>query len=144
MNNIIIDEISIPENLTLFILEDTGTFQRKIQLDLKELGFKGKVLLAATVKDALAGVLINKPGFILSDWNLPDGKGIEFLKMIRSDDSFKEIPFVMVTTMDEIDNILEAVENGVDGYLVKPWDLKELGEKIAFAFNKRNKCTSLP
>ena len=78
MTNLIIDEVSIPENLTFSVLEDTGTFQRKIQLDLKGLGFKGKILLAATVKDALAGVLINKPDFILSDWNLPDGKGIEF------------------------------------------------------------------
>lgn len=141
MGNLIFDEISIPDDIHLFILEDTGAFQRKMLSDLKAIGFKGDMTLTATVKDALAGVVKKKPDFILSDWNLPDGKGIEFLKMIRNDDLFKEIPFVMVTTIDEIDNILEAVENGVDGYIVKPWDVKELKEKMSFAYNKRQKKT---
>lgn len=133
-----LDEFSIPDNIHIFILEDTGVFQRKLQADLKSLGFKGKITLTATVKDALVNVVADRPSLILSDWNLPDGLGIEFLRMVRNDDIYKNIPFVMITTVDEIDNILEAVESGVDGYIIKPWTIKELEEKISFAYKKRN------
>lgn len=141
MEKIIVDDVAIPKTIRIFILEDTGVFQRKIREDLKALGFTGNVTLVATVKDALVGVIKDRPDLILSDWNLPDGKGIEFLKMIRADEAFKKTPFVMITTIDEIENILEAVENGVDGYIVKPWELKELGEKIAFAYQKQTKIS---
>lgn len=138
MSHIILDEILIPDSLNIFVLEDTPIFQKKLQADLLSIGFKGKITITATVKDALAGVLIQKPDLILSDWNLPDGIGLEFLKVIRSNDTMANIPFVMVTTVDEIDYILEAVEFGVDGYIVKPWDTKEMSEKIAYAYKKRN------
>lgn len=138
MSYLTLDEVSIPDNLNIFVLEDTPIFQKKFKADLVELGFKGKITIAGTVKDALVGVFIQKPDLILSDWNLPDGKGIEFLKDIRSSELFSNTPFVMVTTVDEIDFILEAVEFGVDGYIVKPWNSKEMAEKIAFAYKKRN------
>jgi two-component system chemotaxis response regulator CheY len=141
MDKIILDGVAIPKNIKIFILEDTGAFQRKIREDLKALGFTGDVTLTATLKDALVGVIKNQPQLILSDWNLPDGKGIEFLKMVRGEEQFKKTPFVMITTVDEIENILEAVECGVDGYIVKPWELKEIGEKIAFAYDKHKKIS---
>lgn len=141
MTNIMIDDVYIPDNLHVFIVEDTAVFQRKLQEDLKTIGFRGKVTLTATVKDALVNIVKEKPDLILSDWNLPDGFGIEFLKMVRSDEAFSKLPFVMITTIDEIDNILEAVESDVDGYIVKPWSIKELKEKIGFAYNKRSRIS---
>ena len=143
MTDLNFDDIAIPSNLHIFILEDTGVFQRKLQADLKTMGFTGKITLTASVKEALVHFVKEKPDFILSDWNLPDGTGINFLNMVREDEHYQDIPFVMITTVDEIDSILSAVESGADGYIIKPWDIKELKEKMAFAYSKKNKLLNL-
>ncbi len=141
MTDLILDEIAVPDNLSFFYLEDTPLFQKKMLSGLADIGFKGSITVAATLKEANELLPKQKPKFILSDWNLPDGVGIDFLKTVRSDKYYDAVPFLMVTTMDDIDNILEAITHGADGYIVKPWSEKDLIDKIAFAYNKRLKET---
>lgn len=140
MNNVILDDVSIPDDICFFILEDTPIYQKKLLSNLSDLGFRGKVVSTATLTEALEQFEEAKPHFILSDWNLPDGFGIDFLKAVRAKTNFADTPFLMVTTVDDIDNILEAVSCGVDGYIVKPWTEQDLIEKISFAFSKRQKA----
>lgn len=139
MKNLILDEVSFPEDLKILVIEDTPFFQKKMLSSLSDIGFVGKITLAETISAALLKVTREKPQFILSDWNLPDGNGLDFLKQLRSLEVYEDVPFIMVTTMDEIDNILEAIEFGADGYIVKPWIEKDLIEKMAFAYKKKNK-----
>lgn len=131
-----LDNVLIDENISIFILEDTLLFQKKMKVDLFKIGFRGKITCVGTVREAFASLVNEKPNLILSDWNLPDGNGLDILKITRSEVQLSQVPFLMVTTMGEIENILKAIDNGVDGYIVKPWDIPELIEKIAFAFDK--------
>lgn len=73
--------------------------------------------------------------FIICDWNLPDGTGFDLLKKFRKIPAYAGIPFVMCTTMDEISNILEAIQAGANEYIVKPWEIDELRKKIELTWS---------
>jgi len=67
---------------------------------------------------------------IVSDWNMPNMTGLEFLKAVRADDSLKGIAFIMVTSEADKEKIMEAVQAGVSQYIVKPFNAVQLEEKI--------------
>ena len=73
--------------------------------------------------------------FIVSDWNMPNMTGLEFLKTVRADPKFKSLPFLMVTAEAEKENIIEAVKSGVSNYIVKPFTGATLKEKMAKVFH---------
>ena len=73
--------------------------------------------------------------FILSDWNVPDGTGLDLLKEVRSRKHLAPIPILMVTAEDSISYMLEAIEEGVNEYLIKPWTPEEFDEKIQSAWD---------
>lgn len=68
--------------------------------------------------------------FIVSDWNMPKLTGLDLLKNIRSDDRFKTLPFLMVTAEAEQSNVIVAVKAGVSNFVVKPFSIVTLKEKI--------------
>ena len=68
---------------------------------------------------------------IVSDLNMPNMNGIELLRKLRGDGRFGSLPFILLTTMAEWGSVLTAVEQGASGYLIKPYDMKTLREKIA-------------
>ncbi|MCO4795633.1 MAG: response regulator [Bacteriovoracaceae bacterium] len=78
-----------------------------------------------------------KIDFIVSDWNMPIMTGIDLLKKCRSDDNFKDIAFMMVTAEQEGGQVKEAIENGVDGYVVKPFNSASFGERLKQVFDKK-------
>lgn len=137
MTNLNFNDVLIPDDIQILILEDEVVFQKKMMSTLGDIGFKGKLHLARSISEAKGIIQKIKPDLILSDWNVLDGVGIDFLKFIRSDSTYSAVPYLMVTTMDNIDNILGAIGAGADGYIVKPWDEIEVIEKVAFAFEKR-------
>lgn len=60
--------------------------------------------------------------------------GLELLTKMKSDDELKKIPFVMVTAEDQKDSIIEAVNAGVNSYIVKPFTAETIGEKLKKLF----------
>jgi len=81
---------------------------------------------------AEAMVQINKVpvDFIISDWELGDGEGIDFLKSVRQDPKFQKVPFIMITSKANATDMLKAIELGANGYLIKPWTNTELSDLI--------------
>ena len=71
---------------------------------------------------------------VVSDWNMPKMTGIDLLKAVRSDGDLKELPFLMVTSEADRDKIMEAVQAGVNQYIVKPFNASQLEEKIKEIF----------
>jgi two-component system chemotaxis response regulator CheY len=67
---------------------------------------------------------------ILLDWNMPGMDGLAFLKKIKSTESLKHIPIMMVTTESEKENIIRAIQAGAINYLVKPFTIEELMKKV--------------
>lgn len=139
-NILLLDEVSIPENIHLLILENTKSYQAKMLADLGDIGFKGKITFVNSLAEAYAQFKIEAPEFILCDSNLADGIGSDLLRAIRSKTQLDHLPFLMVSTDSDIDVILEATNDGADGFLVKPWTKKELIEQLAFAYSKRKRA----
>ena len=77
---------------------------------------------------------LQKFDLIISDWNMPVKTGIELLRDVRADPALKDIPFLMVTAEAEKDNVLEAMEAGVNNYILKPFTAKVLEDKLRSVF----------
>lgn len=137
MSNLSLGDIEVSGDIDIFILEDTTIYQKRLVTCLRSIGFKGKITIASSLTEAKKLITVERPGLILSDWNLPDGFGIDFLKLVRSHKKFDQVPVLMVTTMDDVSKIVEAIRQGADDYVVKPFYENDVIEKLAFAFEKR-------
>lgn len=116
--------------LKILIVEDMENFIKQMAADLKKLQIKGTVQYALNTVKGRKMIDDNQFDFIISDWNLPDGTGMDVLKHVRSKPNYSKTPFLMCTTMDEVENILQAINAGATEYLVKPWDFEELRTKV--------------
>ena len=68
--------------------------------------------------------------FVVSDWNMPQMTGLDLLKHIRDDERFNSLPFLMITAEAEQSNVVIAVKAGVSNFIVKPFSIVTLKEKI--------------
>lgn len=110
-------------------VDDSAIIRKIIKSAVEAL--KYELLEAADGEEAIS--ILKKEGnikLILLDWNMPGMNGYDFLKLAKSDSSFKNIPIMMVTTESEKENIIMAVKAGVTNYLVKPFNTEELIKKI--------------
>lgn len=130
-------------NLKFLIVDDLQSMRWIIIKRLKEVGFNrfeeandGDVALQK-LKKAVEDK--NSFEFVISDWNMPNMKGIELLKEIRNDSTLKELPFMMVTAEAEQAQMNEAMDAGADAYAFKPFTPEELKEKLIGVLEKRKK-----
>ena len=76
---------------------------------------------------------------VISDWNMPKLKGLELLKKVRASAEFKELPFVLLTSEAEREQVTEAVLSGVSQYIVKPFSAKIFEDKLKTVWDKHKK-----
>jgi two-component system chemotaxis response regulator CheY len=74
--------------------------------------------------------------FLITDWNMPGMQGIDLLKAVRADVKLQSLPVLMVTAESKRDQIIEAAQAGVNGYVVKPFTAGTLEEKINKIFER--------
>jgi two-component system, chemotaxis family, chemotaxis protein CheY len=134
-----------PQRMTTFlVIDDMENIRAQMRRNLKKLGYEGKRIQAENGVQAIEIMQEfrdhrDEVEFIICDIDMPEMNGIEFLKWTRKDDYYSKIPFLMVTTLSEVDNICEAIEAGADEYIVKPWTLEMLQERILTCWQKCNK-----
>jgi len=112
--------------MKILIADDSSTMRRIVVKVLNDLGFKDTIEAgdgAQAVKAATADV-----GLILMDWNMPELAGIDAVRQIRA--AGNKTPIVMVTTEAEKRRVIEAIQAGINDYLVKPFTPEQLKEKI--------------
>lgn len=123
------------KNMSILVVDDFATMRRIIKNVLRQLGFNN----IEEADDGSRALLMMKQAhydFIISDWNMPNMSGLEFLKAIRADEQFKNTPFLMVTAEAMKENIVEAVKAGVSNYIVKPFSAEIMKEKMNKIFEK--------
>ena len=121
--------------MKILVVEDSNSLRYMICKMLKEFDYRD-FSTAETAEEALS--LIEKKCYdlVLLDWSLPKMSGFEFLKHIRADSQYDMVNVVMVTTMYDRKNILQALKIGLQGYILKPLDSKVLLAKIKEVENK--------
>jgi two-component system chemotaxis response regulator CheY len=128
----------LDRHMPILIVDDFSTMRQIVKKSLKQLGFDN-ITEAIDGADALKKLQGEEFKFIISDWNMPNMMGIELLKAIRGDDKLKNLPFLMVTAEAQKDNIIEAAKAGVSQYIIKPFTVDSLEQKIGAIFSKISK-----
>lgn len=106
----------------VLIIDDSNTMRKIVQRSLRQAGFEFEKILEAGDGQEALGVLENESvDFILSDINMPNMDGIEFLRQKKENDAIKDIPVVMITTEAGNDILGEAKSLGAKGSIKKPF-----------------------
>jgi two-component system chemotaxis response regulator CheY len=122
-------------SMKVLVVDDFATMRRILRGVLKEIGFT-KIVEADDGSTALAVLKKDKVDLIVSDWNMPEVTGLELLKAVRGDESMKNVPFLMVTAEGQKDSVVQAVQAGVDNYVVKPFTADTIKQKLEQIFHK--------
>jgi len=122
----------------VLVVDDMLTMRRIVTKILKEMGFTD-ISEAIDGQDAWEKTKTGGYGLIISDWNMPNCSGLEFLKRVRADQQLAKTPFLLVTAEAEQQQVVDAIKSGVDQYIVKPFTPQGLKSKLESAYKK---CTS--
>jgi len=121
--------------MKILVVDDFSTMRRIIKNLLRDLGFNNTSEADDGIT-ALPMLKSRKFDFLVTDWNMPGMTGIELLKAVRADPNLVSLPVLMVTAEQKRDQIVEAAQAGVNGYIVKPFTAETLKEKIDKIFER--------
>lgn len=127
----------IDKNMNILIVDDFSTMRRIIKNLLRDLGFNN-TSEADDGQTALPMLKTGKYDFLVTDWNMPGMTGIDLLRAVRADPALSTLPVLMVTAEQKREQIIEAAQAGVNGYIVKPFTAGTLKEKIDKIFERVN------
>ena len=122
--------MSVDKAMNFLGVDDYKTMVRIVRNLVSELGFTN-IDDASDGPTALNMIRSKEYGLILSDWNMQPMTGLELLKAVRADDRTKRWPFVMVTAEGKAENVMAARQAGVNGYVIKPFNLPVLRQKLS-------------
>lgn len=123
------------KDMKILIVDDFSTMRRIIKNLLRDLGFTN----TADADDGTTALPLLQSGnfdFLVTDWNMPGMTGIDLLKAVRADPKLSTLPVLMVTAEQKREQIIEAAQAGVNGYIVKPFTAITLKEKIEKIFER--------
>jgi len=127
----------LDKNMKILVVDDFSTMRRIVKNLLSDLGFKN-IDEADDGNTALPKLKSGNFDFLVTDWNMPGMTGIDLLKAVRADPQLASIPVLMVTAESKREQIIEAAQAGVNGYVVKPFTAGTLEEKINKIFERVN------
>ncbi len=115
--------------LRFLVVDDFSTMRRIVRNALHELGYSE----VSEAEDGSSALLILKQGntdFLVTDWNMPGMHGLELLQAVRADPALAKLPVLLVSAEAKREQIVQAAQAGVDGYVVKPFTAETLKGKI--------------
>ena len=127
--------LSSNKDIKILVVDDFSTMRRIIKNLLRDLGYTN----TSDADDGSTALPMLQAGsyeFLVTDWNMPGMTGIELLKAVRANPDLASLPVLMVTAEQKREQIIEAAQAGVNGYIVKPFTAVTLKEKIDKIFER--------
>ncbi|RYG87047.1 response regulator [bacterium] len=124
------------QTLRFLVVDDYATMRRIVRNFLNDLGYPN----VQEADDGTSALPVLKSGavdFLITDWNMPEMSGLALLKKVRSDPSLAKLPVLLLTAEAKREQIVEAAQAGVNGYVVKPFTAQTLKDKIEKILNAR-------
>jgi two-component system chemotaxis response regulator CheY len=112
------------------VVDDSRAMRSILSKILARLGFE--VAQAGDGREAIAA-LDGSPApvdLVLSDWNMPEMNGLEFVKALRANPKYEQVTVVMVTTETHIDQMVTALTAGANEYIMKPFTAEMVEDKL--------------
>ncbi len=121
--------------LDVLIIDDSAAIRKILQRVLLQANIGvGKIHEANDGQEGLARMASESVSLVLSDINMPNMDGLEFLKAVKANPDWKSVPVLMVTTEGGQDKVIQALQLGASGYVKKPFTPEQIKEKLATAF----------
>ena len=129
--------MEIDKSIRVLVAEDNPNLRKLLVNIVSKIGFSA-VVEADSGISAWDSVKEDDIGLVLTDWSMPGMSGLELVAKIRGAGSpTSDIPVLMITAMDTKNSILSAGKQGVDAYIIKPFSVQTIEEKIEEAVRKR-------
>jgi two-component system, chemotaxis family, chemotaxis protein CheY len=119
----------VSKDMKFLVVDDFSTMRRIVKNLLHDLGYPN-VTEADDGKTALPMLQAGAFDFLISDWNMPGMSGLDLVKAVRSDARLAKLPVLMLTAEAKREQIIEAAQAGVNGYVIKPFTAETLKEKL--------------
>ena len=119
--------------LSVLVVDDQQTIRSLVRTGLNQLGIT-QVTEAPDGEEGLRHVLLKPPSLVISDYNMPKLDGLGLLRAIRSHPPVAKVAFIMLTGRADRELVQRAVQFGVNNYLVKPFTVATLKEKMEAVF----------
>ena len=112
----------------ILLVEDAMTMRMVETMTLRGAGYE--VVTATNGEEGVAAAEKELPDLILMDIIMPKMNGLDAVKKIREIEATSSIPIIMLTTRSEEDNVELAFKNGANDFITKPFESRELLEKV--------------
>jgi two-component system chemotaxis response regulator CheY len=122
-------------SLSVVVVDDQQTMRSLVRNGLEQLGFRN-IREGGDGEAGLRAVLMEKTHLVISDYNMPNLDGLGLLRAIRSHEPIRNTAFIMLTGRADKELVQKAVQLGVNNYLVKPFTVQTLKDKIEAVFGK--------
>lgn len=123
--------------MRILVVEDLLVMRRLIINTLKSIGYND--ILQATNGEEALELIINpdsKIEFVITDWLMPVMDGMTMVKFLRANPETKDLPIIMLTSMNDKESLIEAIKYQVNDYIIKPFTPKILQSKIENVLNR--------
>ena len=114
----------------VLVVEDSATQAEHLKYVLEGHGYR--VSVAKNGREAMALLAVDPPGVVVSDVIMPEMDGFELCKAIKTDESLRGIPVILLTTLAEPDDLIRGLESLADNFMTKPFDEAALIERIHY------------
>jgi two-component system chemotaxis response regulator CheY len=121
--------------IKVMVVDDQASMRAMIRRALQDFGFKD-IRDKGDASEALSAVRSDRVHLIISDFNMPDMDGLQFLGEVRKDPVIGKTVFIMLTGSSDRELVQQAAALGVNNYLVKPFAPASLKEKIERVFGE--------
>jgi two-component system phosphate regulon response regulator PhoB len=121
----------------ILVVEDEDAIREMLVMVLEQAGFQ--VMAVASAEEALQALAENLPDLILLDWMLPGISGVELARRLKKEDSYSDLPIILLTARGEEEDKVRGLEIGADDYMTKPFSPKELVARIKAVTRRSNK-----
>ncbi|MCC5794569.1 MAG: phosphate regulon transcriptional regulator PhoB [Chromatiales bacterium] len=112
----------------ILVVEDDGAIRQMLVFNLARAGFE-----VAEAEDCRSGreqMADARPDLVLVDWMLPDGNGVDLIRLLRRDATLRDIPVIMLTARAEERDKIQGLDAGADDYITKPFSSRELVARV--------------
>jgi len=120
--------------MRILIVEDSPTMRRIVKNTLKRIGYS-EFEEAEDGLAALTKLAESKVDFIITDWNMPEMNGLDFIQRVKKNTDYADIPILMVTTRSVEQDVVQALQAGAASYIIKPFTPQVMREKIDEIFS---------